>query len=301
MKTLRQWIQIGEWKAMKIVTFAYDDDVQVGIISEDGKNVIPANKFENMYDLIQHAGFEELLGIARVAMGAVPLEQVKILAPLTRPRNDIICLGINYKSHDEELPDEYVPEKIVQRQVPVYFSKRVDRAVDPDGIIDGHFNVVKELDYECELAVIIGKEAKNVEEKDAGDYVFGYTIINDVTARDVQVAHKQWYFGKSLDTFAPMGPCIVTADEFDFPPALHLTCRVNGELRQDSNTKLLVHGIPYIISELSKGMTLRAGTIIATGTPAGTGIGMNPPQFLKSGDVVECSIEGIGTLRNRVK
>ena len=103
------------------------------------------------------------------------------------------------------------------------------------------------------------------------------------------------------DTFAPMGPCIVTADEFDFPPALHLTCRVNGELRQDSNTKLLVHGIPYIISELSKGMTLRAGTIIATGTPAGTGIGMNPPQFLKSGDVVECSIEGIGTLRNRVK
>ncbi|MDD6569922.1 MAG: fumarylacetoacetate hydrolase family protein, partial [Acidaminococcus sp.] len=217
------------------------------------------------------------------------------------PRNDIICLGINYKSHDEELPDDYVPEKIVQRQVPVYFSKRVDRATDPDGIIDGHFNVVKELDYECELAVIIGKEAKNVEEKDAADYVFGYTIINDVTARDVQVAHKQWYFGKSLDTFAPMGPCIVTADEFPFPPALHLTCKVNGQLRQDSNTKYLVHGIPYIISELSKGMTLRAGTIIATGTPAGTGIGMNPPQFLKSGDVVECSIEGIGTLRNVVK
>lgn len=177
----------------------------------------------------------------------------------------------------------------------------MDRATDPDGIIDGHFNVVKELDYECELAVIIGKEARNVEEKDAGDYVFGYTIINDVTARDVQVAHKQWYFGKSLDTFAPMGPCIVTADGFPFPPALHLTCKVNGQLRQDSNTKYLVHGIPYIISELSKGMTLRAGTIIATGTPAGTGIGMNPPQFLKSGDVVECSIEGIGTLRNVVK
>lgn len=131
--------------------------------------------------------------------------------------------------------------------------------------------------------------------------MFGYTIINDVTARDVQVAHKQWYFGKSLDTFAPMGPCIVTADEFPFPPALHLTCKVNGQLRQDSNTKYLVHGIPYIISELSKGMTLRAGTIIATGTPSGTGIGMNPPQFLKHGDVVECSIEGIGTLRNVVK
>lgn len=286
---------------MKIVTYAYDQDVQVGVISDDGKYVYPANKYSNMYELIQESDFEELLSINRMALGGVPLDQVKILAPLTHPRNDIICLGINYKSHDEELPDDYVPEKIVKRQVPVYFSKRVDRATDPDGIIDGHFNVVKELDYECELAVIIGKEARNVEEKDAGDYVFGYTIINDVTARDVQVAHKQWYFGKSLDTFAPMGPFIVTADEFPFPPALHLTCKVNGQLRQDSNTKYLVHGIPYIISELSKGMTLRAGTIIATGTPAGTGIGMNPPQFLKSGDVVECSIEGIGTLRNVVK
>ncbi|WP_337928718.1 fumarylacetoacetate hydrolase family protein [Acidaminococcus timonensis] len=289
---------------MKIVTYEYDRDVQVGVISDDGKYVYPANKYANMYELIQESDFEELLSINRMALGGVPLDQVnqvKILAPLTHPRNDIICLGINYKSHDEELPDAYVPEKIVQRQVPVYFSKRVDRATDPDGIIDGHFNVVKELDYECELAVIIGKEAKNVEEKDAADYVFGYTIINDVTARDVQVAHKQWYFGKSLDTFAPMGPCIVTADEFPFPPALHLTCKVNGQLRQDSNTKYLVHGIPYIISELSKGMTLRAGTIIATGTPSGTGIGMNPPQFLKNGDVVECSIEGIGTLRNVVK
>ena len=286
---------------MKIVTYEYDQDVQVGVISDDGKFVYPANKYSNMYELIQESDFEELLSINRMALGGVPLDQVKILAPLTHPRNDIICLGINYKSHDEELPDDYVPEKIVQRQVPVYFSKRVDRATDPDGIIDGHFNVVKELDYECELAVIIGKEAKNVEEKDAGDYVFGYTIINDVTARDVQVAHKQWYFGKSLDTFAPKGPCIVTADECPFPPALHWNCNVDGQLRQDSNTKYLVHGIPYIISELSKGMTLRAGTIIATGTPAGTGIGMNPPQFLKSGDVVECSIEGIGTLRNVVK
>ena len=289
---------------MKIVTYEYDRDVQVGVISDDGKYVYPANKYANMYELIQESDFEELLSINRMALGGVPLDQVnqvKILAPLTHPRNDIICLGINYKSHDEELPDAYVPEKIVQRQVPVYFSKRVDRATDPDGIIDGHFNVVKELDYECELAVIIGKEAKNVEEEDAADYVFGDTIINDVTARDVQVAHKQWYFGKSLDTFAPMGPCIVTADEFPFPPALHLTCKVNGQLRQDSNTKYLVHGIPYIISELSKGMTLRAGTIIATGTPSGTGIGMNPPQFLKNGDVVECSIEGIGTLRNVVK
>lgn len=286
---------------MKIVTFLYENDEQVGIISEDGKYVIPANKFTDMYDLIEHSDFDEMLGITRVEMGALPLEKVKLLAPITKPRHDLICLGINYKAHDEELPDEYVPEKVCERNVPVYFSKRVNRCVDPDGVVRGHFKVVKELDYECELAVIIGKDACNVEEKDAMDYVFGYTIINDVTARDVQVAHKQWYFGKSLDTYAPMGPCIVTADEFDFPPALNISCKVNGELRQNSNTKYLVHGIPYIISELSHGMTLQAGTIIATGTPAGTGIGMNPPQFLKHGDVVECTIEGIGTLRNTIE
>ena len=283
---------------MKIVTFEYDNDVQVGIISEDGKFVIPANKYETMYDLIQQTDFEELLAIARVDMGAVPLDQVKILAPITHPRNDIICLGINYKSHDDELPDEYVPEKIVQRQVPVYFSKRVDRTVDPEGTIDGHFNVVKELDYECELAVIIGKEAKDVEEKDAADYVFGYTIINDVTARDVQVAHKQWYFGKSLDGFCPMGPCVLTADSVPFPPKLSICSRVNGELRQDSNTELFIHGIAEVVAELSRGMTLKAGTIIATGTPAGVGMGFDPPKFLKPGDTVECEIEGIGILKN---
>ncbi|MCD2436080.1 fumarylacetoacetate hydrolase family protein [Acidaminococcus sp. NSJ-142] len=286
---------------MKIVTFVYDNDEQVGIISEDQKHVIPANKFSNLYDLLKHSNFEELLAIARMEMGAVPLDKVKLLAPITQPRNDIICLGINYRAHDEELPKDFDPEKIRERNVPVYFSKRANRCVDPDGYIDGHFGFVEKLDYECELAVIIGKEASNVSEEDAMDYVFGYTIINDVSARDLQTRHKQWYFGKSLDTFAPLGPCIVTADEFPFPPALNLQCRVNGELRQDSNTRYLVHGIPYIISELSKGMTLQVGTIIATGTPSGTGIGMHPQVFLKSGDVVECYIEGIGTLRNTVK
>lgn len=286
---------------MKLVTFAYDGDIQVGVISEDGKKVVPANKYRDMFDIIKRSSFDELMQIEGMSMGAVPLAEVKLLAPIPCPLNDIICLGINYQAHDEELPDAYMPEKVVQRKVPVYFSKRVDRCTDPDGVIDGHFDMVQQLDYECELAVIIGKEAKNVPAKDVFDYIYGYTIINDVTARDVQVAHKQWYFGKSLDTFAPMGPCIVTADEFPFPPALHITTKVNGELRQDSNTSRLVHGIPYIVSELTQGMTLRPGTIIATGTPDGTGIGFNPPKFLKSGDVVECSIEGIGTLTNTVK
>ncbi len=286
---------------MKIVTMLNDGQEQVGILSEDGKYVIPANKYADVPDLMAHTDIEELLAIARMGVAAVPVGSVKILAPITEPANDIICLGINYRSHDEELPQEFTAEKIQKREVPVYFSKRANRCVDPDGIIDGHFDVVKKLDYECELAVIIGKDCKDVSEEDAENYIFGYTILNDVTARDVQTAHKQWYFGKSLDTFAPMGPCIVTTEEFPFPPALEITCKVNGELRQKSNTKNLVHSIPYIISELSHGMTLKCGTIISTGTPAGTGVGMNPPRFLKSGDVIECEIEGIGVLRNTVK
>lgn len=286
---------------MKIVTMLNDGQEQVGILSEDGKSVIPANKYADMPDLMAHSDFEELLAISRMGVAAVPIERVKILAPITEPANDIICLGINYASHDEELPQEYTEEKIQKRDVPVYFSKRVTRCVDPDGAIDGHFDIVSKLDYECELAVIIGKDCKDVSEKEAPDYIFGYTILNDVTARDVQTAHKQWYFGKSLDHFAPMGPVIVTAEEFAFPPQLTITCRVNGELRQQDNTKNLVHSIAYIISELSHGMTLRCGTIISTGTPAGTGVGMNPPQYLKCGDVVECEIEGIGVLRNTVK
>lgn len=156
------------------------------------------------------------------------------------------------------------------------------------------------MDYEAELAVIIGKDAKNVPVSEVKNYIFGYTVINDVSARTLQTRHKQWYFGKSLDGFLPMGPCIVTAEEFPYPPRLSIQSRVNGELRQDSSTELMIFGIDHVVSELSAGMTLKAGTIIATGTPAGVGMGFDPPRFLKPGDVVECSIEGIGTLVNRV-
>jgi 2-keto-4-pentenoate hydratase/2-oxohepta-3-ene-1,7-dioic acid hydratase in catechol pathway len=160
---------------------------------------------------------------------------------------------------------------------------------------------VERLDYEAELAIIIGKTAKNVKAEDAGDYIFGYTVLNDVSARVLQTTHKQWYFGKSLDGFTPIGPCITTADEIAFPPALKISATVNGELRQDATTDLLITGIPAIIEELSSGMTLLPGTIIATGTPAGVGMGFDPPKFLKAGDVVECTIEKIGTLRNTVR
>ena len=153
-----------------------------------------------------------------------------------------------------------------------------------------------------ELAVILGKDARDVPAGQTKDYVFGYTILNDVSARDVQTAHKQWYFGKSLDGFTPIGPCIVTADEFEaYPPQLGIRSFVNGEKRQDSNTRLQIFDIDHVIHELSQGMTLKAGTIIATGTPAGVGMGMDPPQFLQPGDTVRCEIDGIGSLTNTVR
>ena len=156
------------------------------------------------------------------------------------------------------------------------------------------------LDYEAELAVIIGRDCKNVRERDAAACIFGYTVMNDVSARNLQTEHNQWYFGKSLDGFTPMGPCIVTEDEVPYPPALSISSTVNGELRQNSNTELLIFDIDHVISELSQGMTLQAGTIIAMGTPAGVGMGFEPPKFLKTGDVVTCEIEGIGRITNPI-
>ena len=213
---------------------------------------------------------------------------------------DVICLGINYMAHAEESA-RYKKEAFGgERPFAVYFSKRVSEATGTGAEIPSHKELVQDLDYEAELAVIIGKDAKNVPVSEVKNYIFGYTVINDVSARTLQTRHKQWYFGKSLDGFLPMGPCIVTAEEFPYPPRLSIQSRVNGELRQDSSTELMIFGIDHVVSELSAGMTLKAGTIIATGTPAGVGMGFDPPRFLKPGDVVECSIEGIGTLVNRV-
>ena len=175
------------------------------------------------------------------------------------------------------------------------------RALGDGEAIDGHLDFVSKLDYEVELAVVLGRDALHVREEDVGDYIFGYSVANDVSARDVQYRHKQNFLGKSLDTFFAMGPVIVTADEFPCPPALSIRSFVNGELRQDSNTELLIFGIPHVIRELSQGITLKAGTIIATGTPAGVGMGFTPPKFLNHGDEVECIIEGIGSIKNVVE
>ena len=282
---------------MKLVTYLHNGKEAVGVLSEDGTAVHPL-PFPDMNALIE-APREQLLAAAEAAKGALPLAAVTLLAPIPRPRQDIICLGMNYRDHLTEAAN-YDSAFAKERPVTVYFSKRVSQAVAPEGFIERHADLTNRLDYENELAVIIGKSAKNVKAADAADYIFGYTIVNDVSAREVQTSHKQFYFGKSLDGFTPIGPCITTADEIAFPPALRISSRVNGEPRQDSTTDLLITSIADIIEELSSGMTLLPGTIIATGTPAGVGMGFDPPKFLKPGDVVECTIAGIGTLRNTV-
>ena len=288
---------------MKLVTYLQDDRQLVGVLSADGAAIFPL-PYPDMNTLIEMASSAELLAASQTAEQSgvsVSLSNVTLCAPISRPRQDVICLGINYKAHADEAERYSTATFAKEREIPIYFSKRVNEAVPPEGFIESHPGLVQRLDYESELAVIIGKTAKGVKAADAGDYIFGYTILNDVSARLLQTSHKQWYFGKGLDGFTPMGPVITTADEISFPPKLAISAHVNGELRQNSTTDLLITGIPEIIEELSSGMTLLPGTIIATGTPAGVGMGFDPPKFLKSGDVVECTIEGIGTLRNTVR
>ena len=230
------------------------------------------------------------------ALSVEALKDYKVLAPIPEPKQDVICLGVNYLDHKKEAAAGI---NFVKTAETIYFAKRVNRANDPDGIIP-NYDFVDSLDYEVELGVILGKDTFHVTPEEARDYIFGYTVINDVSARNVQKRHQQWYLGKSLDGYTPMGPCIVTVDEIGDPHNLSICCYVNGELRQNSSTKYMITTVEEAISELSQGMTLQKGTVIATGTPAGVAMGMNPPVWLKSGDKVRCEIENIGVLENTV-
>ena len=287
---------------MKLVTYRENGAEQVGALTKDGTAILPL-PVPDMNTLIETMTLSQLSSAVTAAEGSgasVALADVELLAPIPRPRQDVLCLGMNYKAHASEAAKYDADAFTKEKPAAVYFSKRVSEAVAPGGVIQSHQDLVERLDYEVELAVILGKTAKHVKAAEAGDYIFGYTVLNDVSARDVQTGHKQWYFGKSLDGFTPMGPCIVTADEIAFPPALGISSTVNGEPRQDSNTSLFLNSIQDVLEELTAGMTLLPGTIIATGTPAGVGIGFDPPKFLKPGDTVSCTIEGIGTLTNPV-
>ncbi len=252
----------------------------------------------DMNDLILR--WEQLEGSIREQLdraAADPVTGYRVLAPIRRPLQDVVCLGVNYHEHIEETTDVIDFTKTTDT---VYFSKRVIRCSAPGEKIP-NYTFVDKLDYEVELGVVLKKDAFGVKKENAKDYILGYTIINDVSARDLQLKHQQWYLGKSLDGYTPMGPCIVTADEIADAHDLDIACYVNGEKRQSSNTGYMITSVEEAIAELSQGMTLASGTVMATGTPGGVAMGMKPPVFLKSGDVIRCEIAQIGVLENTVE
>jgi 2-keto-4-pentenoate hydratase/2-oxohepta-3-ene-1,7-dioic acid hydratase in catechol pathway len=290
---------------MKLVTFTRKEHgrEELGILRE--QRVLPLEElgfsFRDMNDLILRAGPWERAAMASAQGEGLALSEVRLLSPIPRPLQDVLCLGLNYYDHAAEASGFSKDAFGVELAAPIFFSKRVGFSQGTGAPIPAHRDLTEKLDFENELGVIIGRDADRVSPEEAPDYIFGYTVVNDVSAREVQTRHKQWYFGKSLEGFCPMGPCILTADEVPFPPRLRIWTTLNGELRQDSSTGCLIHGVAEIISTLSQGMVLRAGTVIATGTPKGVLMGGEDPVFLQPGDEVVCAIEGIGELRNTVE
>jgi 2-keto-4-pentenoate hydratase/2-oxohepta-3-ene-1,7-dioic acid hydratase in catechol pathway len=231
---------------------------------------------------------------------AFPLSAVRLLAPIPRPRKNVICLGLNYAEHVEEGSRAMNIQRDLPKE-PVYFSKPPTTIVGPDAPVIHDARVSTKMDWEAELAVIIGRRGKRIPRERALEYVFGYTCFNDVSARDLQRARGgQWHLGKSLDTYGPLGPWIVTADEIPDPQTLEIMCRVNGVEKQHSNTRYMLFDVATCISDWSQGITLEPGDIIATGTPSGVGFARTPPEFMQPGDVVEVEIERIGVLRNPI-
>ena len=229
----------------------------------------------------------------------VPLTQIRLLAPIPRPRKNILCLGLNYADHAAESSAARGRETSMPDHM-VVFTKAVTSVTGPTEDIPYDDTVTSQLDWEVELAVVIGEPGRHIPEDRALRHVFGYTVINDLSARDLQFRHKQYFLGKSLDHGCPMGPCIATTDEIPEPQDLDLRCWVNGQLKQLGNTRQQIFSVATTIATLSLGMTLEAGDVIATGTPAGVGFARTPPEFLRPGDLVECEVAGIGRLSNRI-
>ena len=247
------------------------------------------------------SGLAALRRLAKAYRGkGVALAALRLLAPIPRPRKNVFCVGWNYLEHFEE-GAKARPQQQEMPQHPTFFSKVPTTVVGPADPVPLHAGVTEKLDWEVELGVIIGRGGRNIAERDSMKHVFGYTVVNDVSAREVQRRHgQQWFKGKSLDGSCPMGPWIVTADEVPDPHALRVACRVNGVTKQDASTRQMYFRIPRIIAELSAGLTLEPGDIISTGTPAGVGHARTPPEFMAPGDVLETEVEGIGRIRNRI-
>ncbi len=285
---------------MRFYTVEKNGKQIIAALHKSGK-LLPVNEFADMNTLIENITDEQMKQLKNACgndniSGLLSFDEVKMCAPIPVPKQDLVCLGVNYSEHIEET--KHI-ESFADKTDTVYFSKRANYAIGDGGFIPD-YDFVDSLDYEVELGVVIGKDCKNVSEKDAPDYIFGYTIVNDISGRNMQFRHKQWFFGKSLDGYTAIGPCIVTADEIGDINSLKISCSVNGEIRQNSNTSLMITKVTEAISELSRGFALKSGTIISTGTPGGVALGANPPIWLKSGDEVVCEIEKIGRLRNIV-
>jgi 2-keto-4-pentenoate hydratase/2-oxohepta-3-ene-1,7-dioic acid hydratase in catechol pathway len=287
---------------MQIATYQLDGRRFVGLVSEDREQVAP-------FQLPENVAAEGALAIIKLLAdgGALPatgqavqVASVQLLAPIPVPRRNVWCVGRNYHAHAKELQASVFKDNDANPEAwPIVFTKVPECVVGPfDKVTLPGAAISEQIDYEAELAVVIGKGGKNISRANAMEHVFGYTVVNDVTARDVQMRHQQWDMGKSFDTFCPMGPWIVTADQLD-GTRTRVRCWVNGELRQDGPTENLIFDIPTLIETISRGITLFPGDVIATGTPAGVGLGMKPPRFLAAGDVVRVEIDGIGAIENK--
>jgi 2-keto-4-pentenoate hydratase/2-oxohepta-3-ene-1,7-dioic acid hydratase in catechol pathway len=286
---------------MRIATWSWGGRQHVGTVSPDGREVAPLalpDTSRGALPLIQ--AMAQGAGLPPASGTRLPLDAVTLLAPLPQPVRSLFCIGRNYRSHAAELATTVFRDTVAGEDPwPIVFTKFGDCVVGPhDTVRLPGAAVTTQIDYESELAVVIGRGGRDIPASRAMDHVFGYTIVNDVSARDVQVRHKQWDLGKSFDTFCPMGPWIVTADELDGRD-LRVRGWVNGELRQDGRTRDMIFGIPTLIETCSRGITLRPGDVIATGTPSGVGMGFDPPKWLVHGDVMRIEIEGIGAIENR--
>ena len=297
---------------MKFVSFIeWNNTEAIGILSEDSNKVIAISeilsdfKFEDnpMIKLIKminddNSIIDKLRYAQKNFNNAYSIDKVKILSPIRKPIHDIICVGVNYKDHLSEIKNGMSDFK--ETKSPVYFSKRAIDIIGLGDKINARFDLDECLDYEVELAIIIGKTAKDIDIDEVEDYIFGYSIFNDISSRTIQKTHLQWYKGKSLDSYSAMGPCIVYRDDLKLPLKLDIKSTLNDEVRQSSNTNYMIYDINYLVSDISKGMTLEAGDIIITGTPGGVGMSLNPPKYMKYGDKITCYIEGIGELINFV-
>jgi len=285
---------------MRLISYQTVDGPALGVLVPGGEAFAPVPGL-GMFELIRQG----VAGLARareaLATGpCVPIDSVALLAPIPELPRNVFCLGWNYADHSKEAAATRGQEaKLPSR--PVFFTKATTTINGPYADVPVDLRISEQNDWEVELAVVIGKGGKDIPREHAMEHVFGYTVLNDVTARDVQTAHgKQFFKGKSLDGFCPMGPSLVTKDEVPDPHSLALRCRVNGELKQEGSTADLIFDIPTILEWLSQGMTLLPGDVIATGTPSGVGFARTPPEFLFPGDVVECEVEGLGLIRNRI-